>query len=352
MEKLRYFKIGLFVIGATVVGVLGVIALGVGTIFHKKTLVETYIEESVQGLDVGSPVKFRGVSVGRVEQITLTSAEYRTSRRYVLVRLDVAENIFPVAVADPANQALQAEIERGFRVRLAPQGLTGVAYIETDYLAPERHPPLEIDWRPSYTYIPSARSRFTQLSEAVERILHNVEEINIPQLTASIEKSLAAMTSLADAANLEGIAQQANALLGEFRQTNRQLKGLVDAPELKSMLSDAAAAAGSARQLLERVDEPVAKLVTDLPRVSESIQRVTSRLDAMTANLPETTGELQLTLRQLNRLITTQQQQIETTLENLRSVTENIKEFAEESRRYPSQLIFGAPPPRSEVFER
>ena len=37
---------------------------------------ETYIEESVQGLDIGSPMKFRGVLVGKVEEITLTSAVY------------------------------------------------------------------------------------------------------------------------------------------------------------------------------------------------------------------------------------------------------------------------------------
>ena len=63
---------------ATIIGVIGVVALGVGTIFQKKALVETYIDESVQGLDVGSPVKFRGVPVGKVETISLTSAEYPT----------------------------------------------------------------------------------------------------------------------------------------------------------------------------------------------------------------------------------------------------------------------------------
>ena len=87
MNNLSYFKIGLFVISATIIGVLGVVVLGVGTIFQKRTWVETYIDESVQGLDVGSPVKFRGVPVGKVEQITLTSVEYSTRRRYVVVRI-------------------------------------------------------------------------------------------------------------------------------------------------------------------------------------------------------------------------------------------------------------------------
>ncbi|MEX0806559.1 MAG: MlaD family protein [Candidatus Binatia bacterium] len=352
MGKLEYFKIGLFVISAILIAILGVIALGVGTIFQKKNLAETYIEESVQGLDVGSPVKFRGVLIGNVEQITLTSVEYPTRRRYVLVRFDISSDVFGFPIGAPTSKALQDELKYGFRVRLAAQGLTGVAYIEADYLDPERNPPLEIDWQPKHAYIPSARSRITQLSEAVERILHNVEQINIPQLTASVEKSLTAMTKLAEAANLERVSIQANALLSELRDTNRQLRVLVNAPALKNALTDAAAAAGSARQILERADKPVTQLLADLPRVSESISRVATRLDSMSADLPQTSAQLQQTLRQLNRLITTQQQQIEATLENLRLVTESMKEFSDESLQYPSQVIFGAPPPRSEVFER
>ena len=180
--------------------------------------------------------------------------------------------------ANRSNQALQDELKYGFRVRLAAQGLTGVAYIEADYLNPERNPPLEIDWQPKHPYIPSARSRITQLSESVERILHNVEELNIPQLTASVEKSLNAMTKLAEAANLESIARQANALLSEIRDTNRQLGVLVHAPELKSALADAAAAAGTARKILENADKPVSQLLADLPRLSESISHVATRL--------------------------------------------------------------------------
>jgi len=352
MRKFGYFKIGLFVISAILIGISGVIALGLGSIFQKKNLAETYIEESVQGLDVGSPVKFRGVSIGKVEQITLTSVEYPTRHRYVLVRFDISPNIFGFPVGDKSDKALEDELQYGFRVRLAAQGLTGVAYIEADYLDPDRNLALEIDWRPKYPYIPSAPSRITQLSESVERILRNVEELDIPQLTGSVEKSLAAMTKLAEGANLEQIGRQANALLSEIRDTNRQLGVLVHAPELKSALADTAAAAGTARKLMENAEKPVGQLLTDLPRVSESISHMALRLEAVTADLPQTSSQFQQTLQQLNRLIVTQQDQIQSTLESLRSVTEDIQEFANESRKYPSQILFGAPPPRSEVFGR
>jgi len=352
MNKLSYFKIGLFVISATVLAAIGIVVLGVGSVFQRTALVETYIEESVQGLDVGSPMKFRGVLVGKVEEITLTSAVYNTRRRYVLVRVGITSNLFQFPLADPNDPTFRSELERGFRVRLAAQGLTGVAYLEADYLDPERNPPLEIDWQPQYPYIPSARSRILQLGDSLESILQNFEQIDIPRLMSSVDRSLAAITKMAEGANVEKVGAQANALLSEVRETNRQLKDLVASPELKSTLVDAAAAASSARQIMERAEKPLNQLLTDLPRVSESLERLAQRLDSVSADLPDTSAQLRQTVQRLNRLISGQQQDIEKTVDNLRSISENLKELTDDSRKYPSQLLFGAPPPPSKVMQR
>jgi phospholipid/cholesterol/gamma-HCH transport system substrate-binding protein len=352
VEKLSYFKIGVFVISAIVIGVIGVVVLGVGTVLQTRALVETYIDESVQGLDVGSPLKFRGVPAGRVEEISLTSAEYATQRQYVLVRMSIASNIFQFPVNDPKSPALKRELDRGFRVRLAPQGLTGVAYLEADYLDPERAPPLEIDWQPAYPYIPSTRSRITQLSEAVERILNNIGDLDIARLTEGIEKSLIAMTKVADSANLDKISEQTNALLAELRATNRHVNELVSTPELKSGIADSAAAAARARALIERAEKPIERMLVALPQATESLNQMAARLTAVTNDLPETSAQLRQTLQRVNRLIGNQQRELERTMENLRVVSENMKEITENSKRYPAQTLFGAPPPPSKVMQR
>jgi phospholipid/cholesterol/gamma-HCH transport system substrate-binding protein/paraquat-inducible protein B len=349
---LSYFKIGLFVISATVIGVIGVVVLGVGTLLQKKNFIETYIDESVQGLDVGSAVKFRGVLVGKVEQITLTSAEYSTRRRYVLVRAGLTSTMFQDALPDAAGPGFAAEIAKGLRVRLAAQGLTGTAYLEVDYLDPARHPPLTIDWEPRYPYVPSGQSRITQLAESVDRILRNIEEINLQRLTQGIEKSLSTITRVAESANLEKIGQQTTLLLAEIRETNRQLSDVVGGTDLKNAIKDAAAAAVVARQILERIDEPLTQLVADLPKTSEGINRLVGRLDSVAADLPETGVQLRQTLQRVNRLLAGQQRDIEKTVQNLRAISENMKELTDNSRRYPSQILFGAPPPPSKVVER
>jgi phospholipid/cholesterol/gamma-HCH transport system substrate-binding protein/paraquat-inducible protein B len=297
-------------------------------------------------------MKFRGVLVGKVEEITLTSAVYDTKRRYVLVRIGITSNLFQFPLADPNDPSFKSELERGFRVRLASQGLTGVAYLEADYLDPERNPPLEIDWQPKYPYIPSARSRIVQLSDSVESILQNFEQLDVPRLVSSVDRSLAAITKMAEGANVERIGAQANALLTEVRETNRQLKDLVASAELKSTLVDAAATASSARQIIERAEKPLNQMLADLPRVSESLERLAQRLDSVSADLPDTSAQLRQTVQRLNRLISGQQQDIEKTVDNLRSISDNLKELTDDSKKYPSQLLFGGPPPPSKVMQR
>jgi len=349
MGKASYFKIGLFIIVGTIIGAIGVVALGLGTIFQKKILVETYIDESVQGLDIGSSVKFRGVQVGKVETITLTSAEYPTKRRYVLVRIGLTTKIF---LADAGSPSFVTEIDKGLRVRLASQGVTGAAYIEADYQDPTRNPPLEIDWQPRYPYVPSSLSRITQLSESLDKILRSVESIDIGGLVGGLEKSLTTITKVAEGSNLDKISGQATAFLTEVRDTNRQLKDLIGGDDLKSALKDGAAAASGVRQMIERAQGPVNQMLVDLPRAAESLERMVKRLDSVTADLPETSAQLRQTLQRMNRLIATQQQGIAATVENLQAISNDLKELTESSRKYPSQVLFGAPPPPSKVMQR
>ena len=63
--RANYFKLGLFVIGALVSGVILLIVIGSGRWFQPKLTIETYFNESVQGLDIGSKLKYRGVRSAR-----------------------------------------------------------------------------------------------------------------------------------------------------------------------------------------------------------------------------------------------------------------------------------------------
>jgi phospholipid/cholesterol/gamma-HCH transport system substrate-binding protein/paraquat-inducible protein B len=263
------------------------------------------------------------------------------------VRVGIVPTMLEFPLADPNQAGFKLEVERGLRLRLAAQGLTGVAYIEADYADPQRNPPLEIDWQPSYPYVPSTRSRITQLGESVEKILRSLENVDIGRLVDGMEKSLGIITKVVENVKFDQLSGEAVALLSEIRDTNRQFKDLVGGNEIKTTFSDAAAAAKGAREIIGSAEKPIKQLLADLPQASESVTRLIKRLDAMSGDLPETSAQLRQTLRRLNRILASQQQEIQTTMENIRSITENVKELTEDSKRFPAQAIFGAPPPPS-----
>ena len=157
-QQAHYFKIGLFVVAATALAVIGIIVLGAGKWLEKSAMVETYFFESVQGLEIGAPVRLRGVRVGRVESIRLAKEEYglifdpKTDsfpfRGLVVVRMSVRPSIAANLKEEDEAVLMKQAVDGGFRFRLASQGITGVLYIESDFLDPERYPPIEIAWTP------------------------------------------------------------------------------------------------------------------------------------------------------------------------------------------------------------
>ena len=307
--KANYFKIGIFVISAAIIAIIAIIVLGVGAVFQQKVMIETYIDGSVQGLDVGSPFKFRGVKLGSVEEITFVGNEYkfeRTSEEY----LAYGQYILIKASFEPSQDVTEKEqqiflermITKGLRVRLASQGITGAAFLEADYIDPEKFPPMQITWEPKTYYIPSVPSTITQFTESVEMILEKLEEINVKGITDGPEDTLSSMNKILDEVKMSKLTEQAGQLLAELRETNKKVK----------------------------------PLITD---ASET-------MDSVSEELPEILAQFKRTLRRFNNFVSNEEHNVAVSTENVRLITGNLRDMTENAKRYPSQFLFGSPPPR------
>ena len=97
--KAHYFKIGVFTVGGILLAVVAIIVFGAGTLFETKLPVETYFDETVQGLSIGAPLRYRGVTIGSVEHIGFVRNEYKELSEedryrygsYILVRVGIKE---------------------------------------------------------------------------------------------------------------------------------------------------------------------------------------------------------------------------------------------------------------------
>ena len=147
IRKHDYFKLGTFIILGSCMLIAVIIILGAGKYFETTYMMETYFNESVNGLAVGSPVKLRGVDVGRVTAINFVLNEYeeaqKNDNRYVYVECAITPEVFAGISEESFVTKIDREVERGLRVRPTSLGLTGqlflnIIYVDTATNAPDR----------------------------------------------------------------------------------------------------------------------------------------------------------------------------------------------------------------------
>ena len=322
--KANYFKIGVFVISAGIIAIIAIIALGAGSFFKKLIIMETYMDGSVQGLDVGSPLKFRGVKIGNVEEITFvadkyvldpTGKDFLTYSNYVYIRASFEPHERGLGTDEQLHDRLEDMINRGLRVRLASQGITGVAFLQADFLDPEKHPLLEIKWKPRTHYVPSAPSMFTQIADSLEKIIDKAEEINVERITEGLESTLDAVSNTLADLNVKKLSKELEELLVTLNK------------KAGPLLSDTSETMGSVKKLIEDTKEPLTQSIGELPEIVAQLKR---------------------TLRKLNNIVSSDEENIVMSTENVRVITGNLRDLTESARRYSSHLIFGDPPPRSQ----
>ena len=198
--KANFFKIGLFVIFTFTLLMVGVVFWGADTFNQKKYYAETYSAESVQGLTVGSPVYYLGVQIGEVAQIAVMSAIYDLPEGSedwekfsgnVYVRMSLHHERL-LARSDP-NEFIEKLVARGFRLRITANPLTGIAFLEANYLDPNEHPPMELPWEPTYVYIPSEPSIISEFLSGIEKTMKRLDGMDIEGLIDGAKKTLSSM---------------------------------------------------------------------------------------------------------------------------------------------------------------
>ena len=343
-EQAHYFKIGLFVLGATAIAVLGIIVLGAGKWFERSAMVETYFFESVQGLEVGAPVRLRGVRVGRVESIRLAREEYgvifdpKTDsfpyRGLVVVRMSVRPSVAAHLREDDEAVMMKQAADAGFRFRLASQGITGVLYIESEFLNPERYPPIQIVWTPKTPYIPSAPSTISELGDDLRSIARKLEQVDIEQIAKNLDTMIVSVTHLVNDVQAQHLGPEVKQVMGELRSAVQDVRRVLTGPDLSKTLKDSAVA------------------MSDFRRTAADLSLTAKDVRHAMVQLPEITARLNSSLRRIDALLASKGETIDDLLENLRSVSEELNYLTKTVEHYPSQVLFGEPPTRSHTVTR
>lgn len=404
--KPHYFRMGIFVIVATLLIVVAVVVLGAGLLIKDKLYFETYFDESITGLSLGSPLEFRGVRLGQVVRIGFVGNVYDLDgdagklsqyEPYVRVVFSVPRGSLPEFAEAQTGDVLEQMIEDGLRVRVMSNILTGQAYLEANYVDPRRFPTILIQWEPRYPYIPSAPGEFTTLKDSVDKIMYRLQEIDFEGLVATFEQVLTTIDQGVADANLPELSREARELLADARakitavetekineatqelltslnaavvdanvpQLSREAYALMTEIRAKVAAVDANRIDADLERLLVSLDQAVAD--ANVPALSQEAQaflaeiRVTNEhLKSLLAapetlsdqaNLPQAIARLNTSLSRIDKLIATERPQIETILATFREILDDLKELTAALKERPSNLLLSRPPRRSEVLE-
>src|SRR5215471_11884987 len=171
MKKANPTTLGLFVVLGLMLGVIAVFLFSSRTLFHPMAKYILYFDGSLKGLNPGAPVKFRGVTIGKVEHIFIRHNQ--ASNDFAMPVIIAVDKIATQSKSDQNLQVGNPErldllIAQGFRGRLDAESLvTGVLYVSLDAV---RNPP-----PPVFHQLTPDYQEIATLPSGVQRYLDNLE---------------------------------------------------------------------------------------------------------------------------------------------------------------------------------
>ena len=349
-QKANFFKLGLFVILAFGLTAAMLIAFGAGKFFKTETLAETYFDESVQGLDIGSEVKYKGVKIGTVKSITTPTKVYGVPSGYVLVTFALSEDCYVGQTGKDAAIRFKKAIDDGLTVFMAFKGLTGAAYLETDYEG--KGSDLDITWQPVNLYVPSRKSSIKRIGDAINQTLDNLAELNVGGIGRNLAGLVKALNEKATALDMQAISDQSTGLLRELRQTNQKIAAFMESENLNKIMTDAGDSFADLKTMIRDARSPVAVTLENIENASNNVALAAEdfetdfspKLDILAARMETTLKSLEQTSKMLEKMVWMNSDTISKAIENFEHTSENLNQLTLELRQYPGRLLLERPP--------
>jgi paraquat-inducible protein B len=304
--------IGVFLIIALFLLIVSLVIFSTTKFFTKTQKFVLYFNETVKGLDVGSPVLFQGVAVGSVISVDIIAdpAKLQADIPVIIqIELERVKMRKPGEILNPPKD-MPLLIKRGFRGILTLQSLiSGKLLIMLDFYPGTPLNLKNID--KEYTEIPTIPSTPSKLARALDKL-------DIEAIQTKLEFAL------------DGI--------GKF--TNN--------PDLAASVGRLKETLGDARKLVKRVDRQVDPLAKDTRKTVKDIGTLARNLNGHTG---EVATSLEKTLAAARGVIAPDSPlvvELEDTLKKISTMSQSIRDLADYLEQHPESLIRGKKKPRGQ----
>ncbi|MBR7103889.1 MAG: MCE family protein [Lentisphaeria bacterium] len=309
-EREQNLRIGIF----AVTGLLLILAMlfffGLSDIFVKKVQLFTYFSESVQGLNVGSQVKYRGVPVGSVSQLSI-----EMDSKKVFVIMDIEPRYFRNITRSGDQETaffkmFEGEIQNGLRCRLEFAGITGMKFIDLDYFASTGKHASAAAVRQTYAklpgahYIPSVQSSIKDLSGTLSSALERFSSIRFEDIAHELERSLGRMSEILSDPAIRSAINRINDAAEHLEVSTSTVTRVLDEKRLTRLLDTLE----KDLEVIKQLGEQLSGITTEM-KLPESTAAFRKALD----DLLESREDITSTLSKFNQ-----------TLESIRMLTDYL----------------------------
>jgi paraquat-inducible protein B len=310
-KRLSPAAVGAFVVGAVTLAVIAIFVFGSGRLFSKTYPFVMYFTSDVSGLNIGAPVKFKGVEIGSVTGVKISVSQAALQERTVAVRIPVLIEIDAEQLAEkgatrvPQGEALQQMIDHGLRAQLATQSfVTGLLYVKLDTY-PDTPVNLVNDPTVPYPELPTIPTPLEEVQARAAQFLAKLDQLDLPGIVASLHRTVDGLDRLFNSPHLNATLEELPGAVGELKNASasantalislRKLSDDLDARLLplggdaRQTMADARETLRSATASLEQVqlilkpDAPIVyslnRSLSDLAEAAHAIRRVAEELE-------------------------------------------------------------------------
>ncbi len=307
------FKLGLFVLVAIMILIFTLFVLGGEALFKRKIAAVTLFNESVQGLEVGSQVKMRGVPVGRVVGI-----ELRPRDSYIQVNMELTMDGTGLDDASSVRSYIRQQVEDGLMCRLDFTSITGTKYIEIDYRrdmqqrieVPDKTLPADA------LYIPAAKSLLASVAQSATDTLAQLAKVDFEGISEKLSSSLDSLSEILASDRLKETGRNVDLIIERIRSMAESLDSQLGGEQLGSTLRGFRETSEEIRAVATAVKEEI-----DGAQLAETSQQLRLLLDSAQKELEVARlGETSTSMREALTAAQDSLKHVETTMTQYRQL--------------------------------
>ena len=325
-QKANPTLIGAFVFGSIIIAIGAVVYFGSADLFAKKQPYVTYFQQSVNGLGVGSNVKYKGVTVGKVTKVQLKfQGASEAPIVKVLYEIDTNNllNKYGLSINLTDRKTHDKAVEAGFRAKLDFESLiSGQLFIALDFYKDATPIVLHEEPNSDVFEIPPQPSDIEAILTNVTKAIGNLGSIDFAALAKDVQSLVASARNGIDSMHLEQLGTSLN-------KASDSISTLFNGDQVKRALTS----------VHESFDQLTATLKSLNPAIGDLKPTIDQAKGAFT-NLQKGTAELSQMLKPDSSL----RYQLDSSLSEINAAAASIQQLSDFLQRHPNSVLFGRKP--------